>query len=277
MTGERLPAETSVGRVGLTVNDRAAVAAFYEDVVGLTVRDRSADTVVLGDGETPLLELREDPSAPERPRNAAGLFHTAVRVPDRSALGDALDRIESDWRLSGASDHLVSEALYCRDPEGNGVEVYRDRPRTEWSETSDGGVEMATEPMDMEGVRAAAGGESTAPVGTDIGHVHLEVTSLDAARAFYADALGMNVRTNYEGALFLAAGDYHHHVGVNVWNRRSAPASGRGLAWFELCLPDEKARTAARDRLADAGYEVRRHDDGVSVSDDDGITLRLRT
>ncbi|MBX0323679.1 VOC family protein [Halomicroarcula sp. F13] len=271
-----LPDETGIGRVALTVGDANDTAEFYETVVGLTVQARRDDRVVLGDGETALVELHEDPEAPERSRRSAGLFHTAFRVPSRAALGDALERVDAEWQLSGASDHLVSEALYCRDPEGNGVEIYRDRPRAEWNETPDGGVEMATEQLDTAGVRADATGARTVPEGTDVGHVHLEVTSLDAARAFYVDALGMNVRTTYDGALFLAAGDYHHHVGANVWNGRTDPASGRGLAWFELVLPDAGAVEAATDRLSAAGYEVASAGEAATVTDDDGITLRLR-
>lgn len=273
----RLAPDTSVGRVGLTVADLDTVTEFYESVVGLVVHEREGDHAILGDGDTPLLDLREAANEPERPRKAAGLFHTAVRVPDRSALGDALGRIESSWRLSGAADHLVSEALYTRDPEGNGVEIYRDRPRSAWTEAADGGVEMATEPLDTDAIRAAAGGDEAVPADTDIGHVHLEVTDLDAARAFYADTLGMAVRATYDGADFLAAGDYHHHVGVNVWNNRSEPASGRGLAWFELVLPDAASLTAARDRLDGAGYAVSERSDGaLTVTDPDGITVRLR-
>ncbi len=277
MDGDGLPSETGVGRVALTVGDLGEVAAFYESVVGLPVHERAGGRAVLGDGETALLTLREDGSAPERPQSAAGLFHTAFRVPSRAALGDALERLDSQWQLSGAADHLVSEALYCRDPEGNGVEIYRDRPRSAWEETAEGGIRMATEPLDAPGVRAAATGDDAVPAGTDVGHVHLEVTDLDAARAFYADALGMTVRTTYDGAYFLAAGDYHHHLGANVWNGRTAPASGRGLDWFELRLPSDTAVAAARERLDGAGYETAAAGDGVTVADPDDVELRLRS
>ena len=277
MADEALPAATSVGRVALTVSDVAEVAEFYATVVGLSVQDRTDGRVVLGAGETALLELHEDADATVRPRSAAGLFHTAFRVPSRAALGDALARIESSGRFTGAADHLVSEALYCQDPEGNGVEVYWDRPRAEWERTADGGVRMATDPLDADGIRAAAAGDDAAPRGTDVGHVHLEVTDLDAARDFYVDGLGMNVRTTYEGAVFLAAGDYHHHVGANVWNGRSAPASGRGLRWYELVVPDSAALAAVRDRLAAAGYAVESTEDGLAVTGLDGLTVRLRT
>jgi catechol 2,3-dioxygenase len=276
MTDGLLPAETGVGRVALTVSDAAEVADFYDTVVGLSVHERATGRTVLGDGETALLELHEDADATERPRSAAGLFHTAFRVPSRAALGDALARVESSWRLTGTSDHLVSEALYCRDPEGNGVEIYRDRPRAEWDRTADGGVRMATDPLDAEGVRASAAGDDAVPRGTDVGHVHLEVTDLDTAREFYTEGLGMTVRTTFDGAVFLAAGDYHHHIGANVWNGRSAPASGRGLRWYELVVPDADALAATRGRLDAAGYAVEATDEGATVTDPDGITVRLR-
>jgi len=277
MDDESLPPETGVGRVALTVGDLGEVAEFYEAVVGLAVHERVSERAVLGDGETALLELREDRSAPDRPRTAAGLFHTAFRVPSRAALGDALERLDAGWQLSGAADHLVSEALYCQDPSGNGVEIYRDRPRSAWPETPNGGVRMATEPLDTTGVRGVATGEDAVPVGTDVGHVHLEVTDLEAARAFYADSLGMTVRTTDDGACFLAAGEYHHHVGVNVWNGRSTPASGCGLDWFELRLPTEGTVAAVRERFDRAGYIVEQVGDSVTVTDPDGITLRLQS
>jgi catechol 2,3-dioxygenase len=135
---------------------------------------------------------------------------------------------------------------------------------------------MATDPLDAEGVRASAAGDDAVPRGTDVGHVHLEVTDLDTAREFYTEGLGMTVRTTFDGAVFLAAGDYHHHIGANVWNGRSAPASGRGLRWYELVVPDADALAATRGRLDAAGYPVDATDEGATVTDPDGITIRLR-
>ena len=186
-------------------------------------------------------------------------------------------------RLTGASDHLVSEALYLRDPAGNGVELYYDRPREDWPLTDDGGVAMETLPLDLDDLSASSetGGAAALPAGTDIGHVHLEVTDLPRAEAFYADALGLNVRARYgDDAAFLAAGDYHHHVGLNTWNHRRSPATGGlGLAWFELALPDAGTADAVRRRLADRGYGVDEEsaDDGEAstVADPDGIRVRL--
>jgi catechol 2,3-dioxygenase len=275
-----LPAETSVGRVALDVADLDRLVEFYTAVVGLDVRDRTADRAVLGAGDTPLFELDREPERPARTATAAGLFHTAVRVPSRAALGDALVRIESQGALAGASDHRVSEALYLRDPEDNGIEVYCDRPRTEWP-TRAGRVAMDTRPLDLDALRTAAGGADRVPPGTDVGHVHLEVTDLAATRSFYVDTLGLGVRQEVDGALFLAAGDYHHHVGLNTWNGRSTVAAGRGLDWFELHVPAEALPTVRR-RLDEAGVDVAgsgvdiaESGTGFAVEDPDGIGIRI--
>lgn len=276
-----LPAATRVGRVMLRVNDLDRLAAFYRDVVGLEILYRGDDRTTLGAGGEALLELLADPEASQRNRAEAGLFHTAFRVPSREALSEALERISERWHLDGASDHLVSEALYLADPEGNGIEIYRDRPRSEWPITDDGSVEMRTLALDT-GAIADLGsdhGRSAAPAETTVGHVHLEVTSLSAAHAFYVEALGMNLRQAYgESALFAAAGDYHHHVGLNTWNDRTTSPTGRGLEWFELLIPDHGTLEAARDRLEAHGIEVDEvvEAPSLTVSDPDGIELRLR-
>ncbi|WP_129115457.1 VOC family protein [Halegenticoccus tardaugens] len=272
-----LPGTTRTGEVSLHVNDLDLTTAFYRDVIGLAVRRREGDRTVLGAGDESLLELCADSDAPERKRNETGLFHTAFLVPSRAALGDALERIEARWRLDGASDHRVSEALYLADPEDNGVEVYRDRPRDVWPSADDGAVRMDTLPLDLDQIRDLGRGEPTAPNSTTVGHVHLEVSSLSASRAFYVDALGMHVRQLYgDAALFVAAGDYHHHVGLNVWNGRTAPPTGRGLRRFELVVPDHDALEAAQARLDGRGISDAVADEGMDVSDPDGIGLRLR-
>ncbi|MDS0222939.1 VOC family protein [Haloarcula sp. S1AR25-5A] len=272
-----LPSESDIGRVALTVAESAPVVAFYRDVVGLTVLDSGDDRTVLGVGDRALLVLIHRPDAAARGPAGTGLYHVAFRVPSRAALGDALQRIESAWTLSGASDHGVSEALYLSDPAGNGVEIYRDRPRKSWTETPSGHVEMGTEPLDMQSVSAVGTGEQSMPAESDIGHVHLEVSSVATARSFYADALGLRVRATYDGAVFLAAGDYHHHIGANVWQGRSEPHHGQGLAWFEVRLPDRASLDAVRERLRWSDFAVSETDTGIAVRDGDDIELRLRT
>ncbi|WP_226021232.1 VOC family protein [Halomicrobium salinisoli] len=274
---DELPPSTRVGRVALRVGDVERVADFYERVVGLRVRERSPDRVVLGADE-PLLVLESAPDLPERRTDEAGLYHVAFRVPSRAALGDALARVESEWELTGATDHLVSEALYLTDPDGNGVEIYLDRPRGEWPVSSDGRVEMATRPLALGDLREAAAGAAAVPDGTDVGHVHLAVTDLDRSRRFYVDALGLRVRQALgDEALFTAAGDYHHHVGLNTWEGRSRPASGRGLAWFELVVPDADALAGVREVASGASdLGLNERDGGLETADPDGIGLRLR-
>ncbi|GGC53501.1 VOC family protein [Haloferax sulfurifontis] len=273
--------DAHLGRVALRVGSLDRVVPFYRDVVGLAVeRDRDGSRAVLSAGETPVVVLDEDPDAPERGRREAGLFHLAVRVPDRGALGDVLSRArtrasDADATLSGASDHLVSEALYFRDPEGNGVEVYRDRPREEWPWTDDRRVSMDTLPLDLGSLADDAAGADRAPAGTDLGHVHLEVTDVPRSRDFYVDALGMRVRDEgYPGAAFVAAGEYHHHVGLNSWNTRSAPVGeGRGIEWFEVVVPDAATLDAVRESLTGGGHEFDAVDedgfDEVGSGDDD--------
>ncbi|MFC5136381.1 MULTISPECIES: VOC family protein [Haloferacaceae] len=269
-----IPEETHLGRVALRVGDLEPMTAFYRDVIGLSVLDRNGTTATLGTGWTPLLELTADPDAAGRARTEAGLFHTAFRVPSRAALGDALERIRNRWELDGASDHDVSEALYLDDPEGNGVEVYRDRPRETWSTVGDDRVHMVTEPLDFEGVAAAATGEERAPADTDVGHVHLEVASLEAFERFYIAAFGFDLRATYPDARFVAAGGYHHHVGANTWSGRTEPAGdGRGLDWFEVVVSDDALRRELRDRLP-ANLEST-IENGFAVADPDGIEIRV--
>lgn len=276
-TESTLPATTHVGRVALVVNDLEVMVQFYEDVVGLTTMTRDAAAATLGAGGDELLVLDAHREVSERGPDQTGLFHTSFRVPTRKALGDALARVRTHAHLSGASDHLVSEALYLSDPEDNGVEIYCDRPRTEWPTTDDERVEMDTLPLDLDALQAAGTGADTAPDGTDVGHVHLEATDLDAAREYYVDTLGLGVRQRMgDSALFVAAGDYHHHVGLNTWNGRSESASGRGLDWFELVLPDDEALDAVRSRLQDGELGVEQTEDAFALTDPDGIGVRVR-
>lgn len=269
-----LPAATRVGRVALRVTDLDRLVEFYQGVVGLTVFDRDDTRATLGSAE-PLLELRSDPDAPPREPEETGLFHTAFLVPSRAALGDALVRVRERAALDGASDHRVSEALYLSDPEGNGVEIYRDRPRERWP-IEDGRVEMDTLPLDLDDLAALATGEEGVPEETTVGHVHLEVPSLSAAREFYVEDLGLSVRQEWDdSALFLAAGEYHHHVGLNTWNGRTRSKQGRGLAWFELLVPDE-ALSVIRKRLGERAVDLG-EEDGISLTDPDGIELHLRS
>ena len=274
---------TTLGPVTLTVADLERGRSFYERAIGLRPVEQTGDTVLLGsDEKTPLVELAGRPDAPPRPRGATGLFHLAVLVPSRRELARAVRRVVSaGWRFTGASDHLVSEAFYLDDPEGNGIEIYRDRPREEWP-YADGALQMATEPVDFEGVMAELPSEETdggAPAGTRIGHVHLQVSDLAAADRFYHGVLGFDVTVRgYPGALFVSAGGYHHHVGLNTWGTSGGPPpprDARGLRRFEVVVPDGDELERASGRIADAGIEVEADERGVVVADPSRNTLLL--
>jgi catechol 2,3-dioxygenase len=276
-----------MGPVRLTIADLDREREFYERAIGLRVLDDQGDddgsTLRLGADDTVAVELVGDPDAPPRRRGTTGLFHLAILVPSRADLAGALRRVVAGGGpLAGASDHLVSEALYLADPEGNGIEIYRDRPRDQWRRV-DGQIEMATLPLDLDSLLAEQGeGESSrAPAGTRIGHVHLHVADLAAAERFYAGVLGFEVTVRgYPGALFLSAGGYHHHIGVNTWAGEGAPApppGSRGLRDFEIVLPGAAELEAAERRLRDAGVEARRDTDGVHAADPSGNGIVLTT
>lgn len=267
-----LPEAASIGNVGLRVHSLEAVLPFYRDVLGLAV-NRNGDRALVGPNEE-LLVLEQVPDAPVRGPTEAGLFHVAFRVPSREALADAVARIrDHGGSLTGASDHLVSEALYLRDPEDNGIEIYRDRPKSDWPWTDDGGVDMDTLPLDVEALQRLGTGADKAPDSTDIGHVHLEVTDLEAAESFYVDTLGMNVRARYgTDATFVAAGDYHHHIGLNTWNNRTEPVTDSlGIQWIELKAPDQDTVTTLKERWSTTEADG---SDAV-VTDPDGIPIRI--
>jgi catechol 2,3-dioxygenase len=276
---------TSIGVVRLAVADLDDVADFYREAIGLRpLEPKQSEIVRLGTGEdaASLVELVGDPSAPPRPRHTTGLYHLAILVPTRADLARALQRVaDAGWRLTGAADHLVSEALYLSDPEGNGIEIYRDRPREQWR-YRDGAIQMSTEPLDLDGVLGELSGEDGGagmPTGTRLGHVHLNVADLTAAETFYSGALGFDVTVRgYPGALFVSAGGYHHHIGLNTWTGEGAPPPpplSRGLRWFEIRLPGEAQLAAEEDRLRAAGFEPERVDGGVSVNDPSGNGVLL--
>ena len=274
-TGATIDPATRIGAVRLTVRDADTAREFYERAIGLQTLERGGDTVRLGvDGEV-LIELRGDADAPAPPPASTGLFHLAVLVPTRRDLAAALRRVVgTGWPLDGASDHLVSEALYLTDPDGNGIEIYRDRPRDQWR-YENGSPQMATLPLDLRELGAEPGGERSEPGGmrseTRIGHVHLRVADLAEAEVFYAGLLGFEVTVRgYPGALFVSAGGYHHHVGLNTWAGAGAappPPGSIGLRSFEIVLPGVDQLDAIGERLGAAGAETERVDGGLLTHD----------
>lgn len=278
-----LPAGARPGAIRLRVRDVDRLTRFYEEAIGLRLLPDGDGSTRLGvaDGH-PLVELEPAPDAPARPPRTTGLFHLALLVPSRADLARALRRVAAaGWRLTGASDHLVSEALYLSDPEGNGVELYRDRPRAEWP-TTGGAIQMDTLPLDLGDLLAEDDGigDDGMPPGTTLGHVHLQVADLQAAERFWVDALGLDVTVRgYPGALFTSVGGYHHHVGLNTWASAGAPPppeGALGLDRFELVLPDEKGVAAAAARLAAADAPIELLADGLLAGDSSGNHVLLR-
>jgi catechol 2,3-dioxygenase len=276
---------TSMGTVRLTASDLVRSRAFYEQVLGLSASEQQDGTVALAvDGERPLVELRGDSSAAPLERRATGLYHLAILVPSRGDLGFALTRLaKARWPLDGASDHLVSEALYLSDPDGNGIEIYRDRPREEWRQV-DGQLAMSTLPLDLQSVlnevEDAPAVPPLAPAGTRIGHVHLQVADLGEAEEFYNGLLGFDVTVRgYPGALFVSAGGYHHHLGLNTWNSLGAgppPPGAIGLRSFEIVLPKAEELDRVLARVEAARIEVERGWGGSLIRDPSGNGVLLR-
>ncbi|GBD47194.1 VOC family protein [Methylopila sp. Yamaguchi] len=275
-----LPDALRLGVAELGVSDLGRSVAFYEGVVGLRTVDRAARVATLGGADgSAVLRLVETPGARPKPKDAPGLFHVAILVPERRDLAVVLARLARDRVRLGASDHLVSEALYLDDPDGNGLEIYRDRPKAEWP-YRDGALRMATEPMAAQEVLAelspGADLDAAMPGGTVVGHVHLQVGDLAAARSFWIDAVGFALTTTYPGALFMSAGGYHHHVAANVWSSRGrgpAPEDVAGLRSFEAVLPDANALDVVATRLEAGGVRGLRDERGVTASDPWGSTI----
>ncbi|MEW5929268.1 MAG: VOC family protein [Gemmatimonadota bacterium] len=281
--GYRLPAATRLGPVRLQVADLERSLAYYTGVLGFRVLASSAGGAVLGaHGEdAPLVELRERKGASPAPRRGRlGLYHFAVLLPDRAALGRFVAHLAAAGERAGASDHLVSEALYLQDPDGLGIEVYADRPRSAWRHAGRELV-MDTRPLDLQSLARAAGGApwTGMPAGTAVGHVHLHVADTEEAAAFYHAALGLDrVVWSYPGALFLSAGGYHHHLGLNTWAGPDAvpPRDGdaRLLEWTVVVPTAADAAEAARS-IREAGHPVAVAGDGWLATDPWGTRLRV--
>ncbi len=269
--------------VELAVGDLSRSAEFYEHVLGLPLIDRDEHTARLGtDPEQPALVLRDIAAPTSVPPRSTGLYHVAWLHPTRVALADTVRRIASArWRLDGASDHGVSEALYLSDPDGLGIEIYVDRPREQWQRPANGhGVEMVSLPLDVDDLLAQGDGSQSATIaaGTHIGHVHLKVADVERANAFYRDALGFEEQAQIPSAAFLSAGGYHHHLGLNSWESRGgapAPDSAPGLRRVEFGLSGADAVGAVERMLTDASADTAagEQDGSLSVRDLDGQLL----
>lgn len=273
-----------IDRVDLRVRDIDASLAFYRSVVGLEVADRSGRYAALSaPGGSILLTLDSEGVSAPAERSATGLFHVAIRFPTRPSLGDALARLAAAGIEIGAGDHLVSEALYIDDPDGNGVELYRDRPEDQWPEPQgDMIVPMATLPVDLEGVlgegRGTGAVDQPAAEGTDIGHVHLQVSDVGETTRFYTEVLGLDLIARMGGqAGFFSSNGYHHHVGANTWNSRHGSPASRDHAGLERVVftAGTSELQTLRERLAEHGHRVDEQDGELVLHDPDEIEIRF--
>jgi len=287
-----LPAATTLGAAHLIVTDLDRSVRFYTETLGFTTREIQGDTAYLAAGgtgpsgdEAPWLRLTALPGARPKPRRSTGLYHIAILTPNRHALAHSLRRIaEARYPMQGASDHLVSEALYLADPDGNGLEIYRDRPRADWP-LVDGKLAMGSEPLDLERLLAEGMANSIAQTrlepATRLGHVHLHVADLDAAVNFYAGVLGFDIMARMgNSAAFLSAGGYHHHLGLNTWAGVGAPpppADAVGLRGFEIVLPARADLDQVLERAHGAGIDIADHQHMTEVRDPSGNAVWLRT
>ena len=277
----RLPEATRLGRVRLQVTDLARSLDFYTRALGFRVITQKDGVAALGayGEDREILELHAGATMPVPRGGRQGLFHFAILLPDRASLGRFLVHLSKIGAHAGASDHLVSEAIYLSDPDGLGIEVYADRPRDTWRH-SGRELNMATIALDSTSVTASGGGVpwSGMPLGTTLGHMHLHVGSLEEARAFYHDALGFDlVVWSYPGALFFSAGGYHHQLGTNTWaaGRPSAASDEARLLDWELILPDAASVEAARAHMERRDYKGARAGDGWSFRDPWGAQFTL--
>ncbi len=281
----RIHPQTDVGQLRLTVADLNRSISFYADLIGLRLISKDESAATLGVAETPLLELEEHSGAEPWPRGARsypGLYHFAILVPTRADLGRWLTNwLRQDMPLPGQGDHFVSEALYLEDPDGHGIEIYRDRPRDEW-EWQDGQVRMGVEPVDIRGLLEAAEQASDPwtgmPSGTTLGHIHLQVTDIEETARFYRDILGFDIVARMPSALFMSAGGYHHHIGANIWHSRNAepaPDEHVNLKSYSIVLPDRSSFDQTLERVSEVGIAIDVSESTATLRDPSGIELQL--
>lgn len=276
----QISAAAHIGRVALKVANLEKMTRFYQEVIGLQVLSQNASQSTLGVGDMVLLELHKI-QAPLPVTPKTGLYHVAFLLPTRKDLGNALlHYLQVDAPLIGASDHGYSEALYLNDPEGNGIEVYHDKPQSEWDIRADGEIVGVTLEMDAEAVIAAGDGTWNGfSVGTTVGHVHLKVADLMQTEQFYTEVLGLSLKNNFGNqAKFFATGDYHHHIGSNIWLGKNVPAmtdNDLGLDYFSFAVPNQ----AELDRLENhwkTQIDYTKDERGsLWVVDPNGITLKF--
>lgn len=280
MSFHRQP-NTFVNVVSLNVSKLERSLDYYEKIIGFQIMEKNARKAILtADGETPLVILEQPDEPLPKAAHQPGLYHFAILLPTRANLGAFLQHIIEKKVQLGASDHIVSEALYLSDPDGNGIEVYADRPPLVWQSES-GKIRMSTDPLQVESLlKEAKGSWNGLPVGTMMGHIHLHVTNLDEAKRFYCDGLGFDVVYSYPQALFMSTGGYHHHIAVNTWNRATEAKfceNQVGLQSFSILYPCEEARKEAIVNLQNFEYSVNQDGNNYRTEDPSGNQIQLNT
>lgn len=271
----QLDPATTVGKVTLNVADMDMMLDYYERVIGLKTLERSSATVEMGVAETPLLRLIEQPNGRQY-RNRVGLYHFALLLPTRPELGRWLKHMAANqYAITGGSDHLVSNAIYLDDPEGNGIEVYWDVPREDWWYDKNNNIKMGTYPLDYQalGAEAAEGAFERMPDGTTMGHVHLQTNDVAQTADFYTSVLGFDAMTRMPTASFVSAGGYHHHLGINEWQSKGCtrpPEGSLGLQHYEIVLPNQGARDDLLNHLEALNIATTEVDGHPSVVDPSG-------
>lgn len=270
---------TFVREVSINVMHLDNAIRFYQDIIGLQLlKNTDRKAVLTTDGKTPLLTLEQPADVIPKEGRTAGLYHFALLLPTRADLSIFLRHLlQTEYRF-GASDHDVSEALYITDPDGNGIEVYWDRPSSDWK-WSNGEVAMGTDPLDGNSLLAESDAEwNGLPAGTLMGHIHLHVADLRKTEEFYMLGLGFTIVNRFGGALFTSTGGYHHHIGLNTWNGVGAPAPKKnsvGLNWYSLVFADEEARNKVIEKLNKIGAEATKEDGFYVITDPSGNEIHL--
>lgn len=273
---------TFVSQVHLNVQDLQRSLEFYQTIIGFNILEQTDRSIVLtADGASPLVTIEQPEDVSPKKRGTAGLFHYALLLPSRADLAKIiLHMIKMKYPVQGASDHLVSEALYLADPDGNGIEIYVDRPSSNWKWQGEE-VVMATEPLDLEGVIKEDDGTpwDGLPAGTIMGHIHLHVAEFEKIKQFYCDGLGFEVVCRYGSqALFISTGGYHHHIGLNTWNGVGAPAPAEnsvGMSYYTVVFPSETVLQEAASRIKSMGASVADQDGVFLTTDPSGNQIKL--
>ncbi|MCI1857096.1 MAG: VOC family protein [Sporolactobacillus sp.] len=273
---------TYVSQVRLCVLNLERSQDFYVNMLGLRVLEKGERTIAFtANGTDPLITVEQPEGILPRQPHEAGLYHFALLLPSRKDLAAVLAHLLKDgWPLQGGADHAVSEAVYLADPDGNGIELYRDRPPKQWN-WENGKVYMPTVGLDEQILHELDGQPWTGlPVQTMIGHIHLQVADLEAAATFYTKGLGFRLVANYgQMADFLSTGGYHHHIGLNIWESKGRPASGEnraGMKRFTIDYPSRQARSEALQRVRTMGTDVTEREGDIFVTDPSNLGIRLR-